>query len=89
MTLAQQTSAHEQRTHLIEWFIQDMIINRRTLLSRQESIDGRLKHACVTGGWRLDRETGRGPEGGERKGNGDSERKREIGERIHILQTAK
>lgn len=43
------TSAHEQRTHLIEWFIQDMIINRRTLLSRQESIDGRLKHACTTG----------------------------------------
>lgn len=26
-----------------------MIINRRTLLSRQESIDGRLKHACTTG----------------------------------------
>lgn len=42
------TSAHEQRAHLIEWFIQDMIINRRTLLSRQESIDGRLKHACTT-----------------------------------------
>lgn len=37
--------AHEQRVHFIEWFIQDMIINGGTLLSRQESIDAWSRHS--------------------------------------------
>lgn len=41
--------AHEQRVHFIKWFIQDMIINGGTLLSRQESIDARSRHSRSLG----------------------------------------
>lgn len=41
--------AHEQRVHFIKWFIQDMIINGGTLLSRQESIDARSRHSRSPG----------------------------------------
>lgn len=41
--------AHEQRVHFIKWFIQDMIINGGTLLSRQESIDAQSRHSRSPG----------------------------------------
>lgn len=41
--------AHEQRVHFIKWFIQDMIINGGTLLSRQESIDARSRRSRSLG----------------------------------------